>query len=80
MSSPESVRVEVAFEGGQIIAVNVAPETADAIERAVGAGAGGSLQVDTDDGRVTIVVPLVVYVKRLARDGRVGFGLEHPSR
>ena len=79
MSSPESVRVEVAFEGGQIIAVNVAPETADAIERAVGAGAGGSLPVDTDDGRVTIVVPLVVYVKRLARDGRVGFGLEHPS-
>jgi hypothetical protein len=69
--------VEVAFEGGQIIGVDVTPETADAIERAVGVGAGGTIQVDTGDGRVTIVVPLVVYVKRFARDGRVGFGIEH---
>jgi hypothetical protein len=79
VSSTESIRVEVAFEGGQIMGVNVTPDTADAIERAVGAGAGGSIQVDTDDGRVTIVVPLVVYVKRFARDARVGFGIEHPS-
>ncbi|MGL6278289.1 MAG: hypothetical protein ACRC50_01875 [Gaiella sp.] len=77
MSSTESVRVEVAFEGGQIIGMDVTSETADAIERAVSAGSGGTVQVDTEDGRVTIVVPLVVYVKRFARDGRVGFGLEH---
>ena len=29
---------------------------------------------DADDGRCTIALRRVVYVKRFAREGRVGFG------
>ena len=75
MAETESVRIEVAFEGGQILGANVTLESADAIERAVTAGSGAALALDTDDGRISIVVPQVVYVKRFARESAVGFGL-----
>ena len=71
----ESVRVELAFEGGQIIAANVSLESADALERAVSATSQGTFQLDTDDGRIWVTLPRVVYVKRFARDSRVGFGI-----
>ena len=76
MADTESIRIEVAFEGGQIRGANVTVESADAIERAVAAGSGGSLQLDTDDGRVTVVIPQVAWVKRFARDAKVGFGIQ----
>ena len=75
MAEPESFRIELAFEGGQIIAATVTQETADAVERALTAGSQGALQLDTDDGRLTVVLPQVVYVKRYAREASVGFGL-----
>jgi hypothetical protein len=71
----ESVRIELAFEGGQIIAANVSLESADALERAVSATSQGTFQLDTDDGRIWVTLPRVVYVKRFARDSRVGFGI-----
>ncbi len=71
--SSESVRIELAFDGGQIIAAVVTAETADAVERALSAGSQGTLQLETDDGRLTVVVPQVVYVKRYARESSVGF-------
>lgn len=73
--SPESVRIEVAFAGGPIIAANVTPAGADALEEALASGAQGTHQLDTDDGRTAIVLDRVAYVKRFARDSRVGFGL-----
>ena len=76
MADAESVRVELAFDGGQIIAANVTPDDADALERAVQATSHGTLVVDTDDGRLSVAVPRLVYVKRFARDARVGFGIE----
>jgi len=75
VAEAESVRIELAFEGGQIIGALVAPETADAVERALAAGSQGSIQIDTDDGRLTVVAPQVVYFKRYAREASVGFGL-----
>jgi hypothetical protein len=74
VSETESVRVEIAFVGGQIVSANVTVSSADAIERAVNAGTGGAVQLDADDGRITVVVPQVAYAKRFARDARVGFG------
>jgi hypothetical protein len=71
----DSVRVELAFEGGQIIAANVSLESADALERAVSATSQGTFQLDTDEGRIWVTLPRVVYVKRFARDSRVGFGI-----
>ncbi len=75
MADIDSVRVEVAFVGDQIVSANVTLASADALERAVTAGSGGTIQLDAEDGRITVVVPQVVYVKRFARDSRVGFGL-----
>ena len=75
MPDPDSVRIEVAFEGGQILGATVTPASADALERAVAAGSGGTLALDADDGRITVAVPQVVYVRRFARDGRPGFGI-----
>jgi hypothetical protein len=68
------VRIELAFEGGQIVSALVAPETADSVERAVMAGSGGALVVETVDGQLTVVVPRIAYLKRYARDTRAGFG------
>ena len=73
--SPESVRIEVAFAGGPTIAANVTPASADALEHALQSGAQGTHGLDTDDGRIAIVLGRVAYTKRFARDSRVGFGL-----
>jgi hypothetical protein len=73
MADVELVRVELAFDGGQILGANVAPESADALERAVAATSQGTFQLDTDDGRISVVLPRVLYVKRFARDAKVGF-------
>jgi hypothetical protein len=78
VAEAEAVRIEVAFEGGQIVGATVTPASADALERAVGAGSGGTLALDADDGRITVVVPQVVYVRRFARDARAGFGVGTP--
>jgi hypothetical protein len=75
VTEAESVRVELAFEGGRIITAVVARETADAVERALAAGSQATMQLDTDDGRLTIVLPRVVYLKRYAREASVGFGV-----
>ena len=69
----DSVRIELAFEGGQIIAAMVSVDTADAVERAVTASAGGTVEIETDDGRITVVVPRVVYFKRYTRGAQPGF-------
>jgi hypothetical protein len=69
----DSIRIELAFEGGQIIAAMVSPATADSVERAVTAGAGGTVELDTDDGRITVVVPRVVYFKRFTKGSQPGF-------
>jgi hypothetical protein len=69
----ETVRIELGFEGGQIVAAVVPTEAADAVERALAAGSQSSLQLDTEDGRITVVISRVVYAKRFAREGSVGF-------
>ena len=84
MASAERVRIEVAFDGGQIMGAFVSPASADALEQALGAadvraGAGdAALALEAEDGRYTIALQRVVYVKRFARDSRVGFGAGAP--
>ena len=48
---------------------------ADELERALATEQGGSLMLDASDGRYTIVLGRVVYMKRYAREARVGFGI-----
>jgi len=80
VSKAERVRIEIAFDGGQIMGAFVSPSSADALEQALGAadvraGAGeAALSLEAEDGRFTIALQRVVYVKRFARDSKIGFG------
>jgi hypothetical protein len=71
----DSVRVELAFDGGSVLSALVTGQGADELERALATEAGGSVMLDTADGRYTIALSRVVYMKRYARESRVGFGI-----
>ena len=75
MAETESSRVEVGFEGGLIMNALVTEESAEALERAVNARSEGTLALDAQDGRYTIVLSRVAYVKRFAREAKLGFGI-----
>ena len=53
----------------------VTVEGADALESALLTGSDVTHQLDATDGRYTIVLGRVVYVKRYAREAKVGFGI-----
>ena len=74
MSTNEHVRIEVGFDGSQIMSALVTPATADELENALRDGASGSVTLDAEDGRYTVPLARVVYLKRFAREGRLGFG------
>jgi hypothetical protein len=71
----ESVRIEIGFEGGAIVTPVVTLASAEALEQAVNAKSDGTVQLDAEDGRYTVAVGRVVYMKRFARESRVGFGV-----
>jgi hypothetical protein len=75
LAEPDSVRVEVCFDGGQILGATVTLKGADELERALATEQGGTLMLDASDGRYTVVLGRVVYMKRYARESRVGFGI-----
>ena len=70
----DRVRIEIGFDGGQIMGAVVDDETVDQLERALSTGDDRSLALDVEDGRYTVALGRIVYVKRFAREGRVGFG------
>jgi hypothetical protein len=84
VAEAERVRIEIAFDGGQIMSALVAPASANALEEALGsadlrAGTGeAALSLEAEDGRYTIALQRVVYVKRYARESRVCFGAAAP--
>jgi hypothetical protein len=67
------VRIEIAFDGGQVLAAFVPAQAADELERALGQAGDGSFALEAEDGRYTISLRRVVYVKRFTREARVGF-------
>ena len=73
MAETERIRIEIAFESNQVLNIYVAQSTADDLDKAL-AGAHDSLSFDAEDGRYTLAVRKIVYVKRFARESRVGFG------
>ena len=75
MAETESSRIEIGFDGGQIMSALVTVASAEALERAVNARAEGTLALDAQDGRYTVVLSRIVYVKRFARESKVGFGI-----
>jgi hypothetical protein len=70
----DRIRLEIAFEGGQALTIFVASDVADGLDRALADGAEGSHAFEAEDGRYTVAVRKIVFVKRFARESRVGFG------
>jgi hypothetical protein len=74
VAETDRTRIEIAFEGGAAIGVLVSGETADSLEQALDARSAEAFGLEAEDGYYTIALKRVVYVKRFARDSRVGFG------
>lgn len=68
------MRVDVGFEGGSTLTVSVTPLEADALEKRLRDGDGGVSELETEDGRLIVVLAHVLYIRRHARSSRVGFG------
>jgi hypothetical protein len=74
MADTERIRIEIAFDGPQVLSVLVPQQTAEDLERSLAGDHDSAYSFEADDGRYTIMVRRVVYVKRFARESRVGFG------
>ena len=70
----ERVRIEIGFDGGQVMGALVPGDVADALEGALSDARDGAFALDADDGRYTVTLGRIVYVKRFSRESRVGFG------
>jgi hypothetical protein len=75
VAETETSRIEVGFDGGQIMSALVTAASAEQLEQALGARTDGTLSLDAEDGRYTVLLGSVVYVKRFGRESRVGFGI-----
>lgn len=73
MASGERVRVEVGFQGGQVIGTFVTLVSADQLERALHEDGPRVVVLDTEEGPYHVVVPEVAYLRRFNRASRVGF-------
>jgi hypothetical protein len=69
----DRVRVEVGFEGGQVIGGFVTASSADELERALHEDGPRVVVLETEDGPYHVVVPRVAYLRRWNRASRVGF-------
>lgn len=70
--SESSIRIQVAFEGGQSVGANVSTEVADALAAAL-AASEPVFELKTEDGTYVISLGKVVYVRRAERETQIGF-------
>jgi hypothetical protein len=68
------VRVEIGLDGGQTLSTLVTAASADTLAKALSDDASGALELEAQEGTILLMLPRVLYAKRFARAGRVGFG------
>jgi hypothetical protein len=73
MANGDRVRIEIGFEGGQVIGAFVDAPSAEQLERALHEDGPRVIVLETEDGPYHVVVPRVSYFRRFSRAGRVGF-------
>ena len=67
------IRVEIGFDGGQALNVMAERGGVEKLERELGEGRSAAVALETQDGSYTIALRKVAYVKRFARESKVGF-------
>ena len=72
--STDRIRIEIALDGQQVLSVLVSAQTADELDRALAGEHDAAYSFDAEDGRYTVLLGRVAFVKRHARESRVGFG------
>lgn len=70
----ERIRIEIGFDGGQGLGALVTTDEADKLEEALAKDGDGVFKIDAEDGHYAVSLRKVVFVKRYARETRVGFG------
>jgi hypothetical protein len=78
MPEDDRIRIEVAYEAGQAFSALVPLHIADELEQRLAHGDSGTVAVDAEDARYVVVLRNVAYVKRYARESRLGFGAPGP--
>lgn len=73
MAEDDRIRLEIAFEGGQIIGGTVSEAVSKALQDAM-AGDGPVFELEAQEGNFLVALGKVVYVKRSSRETRIGFG------
>ena len=74
VADQDRIRIEIGFDGGQVMSAYV--QTCGCGRRSSRRSAApraARAQIEAEDGRYTISLARVVYVKRYSREGRVGF-------
>ena len=74
MAEATRIRVEIGFDGGQALSVLAERSGVEQLERALANGKEDAVVLESQDGSYTIALRKVAYVKRFARESRVGFG------
>lgn len=70
----ELKRIDVGFQGGQVLSIRVAQDGFDGLRRAlVEEGSDRWHELETQDSRVALDLAQVVYVRLDTEDSRVGF-------
>ena len=73
MAESDRVWLEIAFEGGQALRVTVPVQTAEDLDRGLASDVE-SISFEAEDGRYTLALKKIVFVKRYAREATVGVG------
>lgn len=74
---PEAQRVEIGFEGGQVVSVRMSGDDLKALRGQV--EKGGWYDVKTDDGVLAVYLGKVTFLRIDAGEHRVGFSLSPPD-
>jgi hypothetical protein len=74
VASNDRVRVEIGFSSGALMIAAVTNEQADELQDRLRARDDQVVELQAEDGVYLVAVPHVSYVKRFARESRVGFG------
>jgi hypothetical protein len=69
----ERLRIQIAFEGGQMVSA-IVPDAAFAQLRSA-LGTDTIVEIETEDGTIVIPTRAVAYVKRFSRETSIGFGI-----
>ncbi len=73
MADGDRVRIEIGFEGGQVIGAFVDASSAEQLERALHEDGPRVIVLETEDGPYHVIVPRISYFRRFNRASRVGF-------